>query len=180
MNSCRLADISHAIRGGRRRAGRILRKHSPSRRSPPPRGSNPCVEDFLKAPTYLLTIELARVSTGARIDFAEVHLYHREYVGTPPIARLENCDGQHPACPLRRAAGGDAAVPQTAAHSHHDRAVFKMDKRAEIFRRAGSGAGQLVESIFEEMGRLCSVPPGDDLTVLAITWTPERAGVSSS
>lgn len=62
----------------------------------------------------------------------------------------------------------------------HDRAVFKMDRLAEIFRRAGAGAGQLVEGIFDEMGRLCSVPPGDDLTVLAITWTPERAGVSSS
>jgi hypothetical protein len=56
----------------------------------------------------------------------------------------------------------------------------KMDKLAETFRREGSGAGQVVESVFEEMGRLCSVPPGDDSTVLAITWTPERAGVSSS
>ena len=35
-----------------------------------------------------------------------------------------------------------------------DRDHFQMDKLAEIFRQAGSGASQLVEDIFEEIGRI--------------------------
>ncbi len=60
----------------------------------------------------------------------------------------------------------------------NNRAVFKMDKLVEIFGRVESGAGPLVEAIFEEIGRLTAAPPEDDLTVLAITWTPQRSGVA--
>ena len=58
-----------------------------------------------------------------------------------------------------------------------DRTVFKMEKLAEIFRQQGSGASQLVEDIFDEIGRISPAPPEDDLTVLAVTWTPQRTGV---
>jgi len=37
---------------------------------------------------------------------------------------------------------------------------------------------QLVEDIFEETGRLATAPPEDDLTVLAVTWTPQRTGAA--
>jgi len=58
-----------------------------------------------------------------------------------------------------------------------DRNVFKMDKLAEIFRQKDFGASQLVEDVFEEIGRISSAPPEDDLTVLAVTWTPQGTGV---
>jgi len=62
----------------------------------------------------------------------------------------------------------------------NNRAVFKMDKLVEIFGRAEPGAGTRVEAIFEEIGRLTPAPPGDDLSVLAITWTPQGSGVAHS
>jgi sigma-B regulation protein RsbU (phosphoserine phosphatase) len=58
-----------------------------------------------------------------------------------------------------------------------DRTVFNMERLAEIFRQEGSGVSQMVEDIFEEIGRISPAPPEDDLTVLAITWTPQHAGV---
>lgn len=58
-----------------------------------------------------------------------------------------------------------------------DRSVFRMESLAEIFQKLDSGAGAMVDGIFEEIGRLCPGPPGDDLTVLAITWTPRHPGV---
>jgi sigma-B regulation protein RsbU (phosphoserine phosphatase) len=58
-----------------------------------------------------------------------------------------------------------------------DRTVFTMEKLAEIFRQQGSGASQLVEDIFEVIGRISPAPAEDDLTVLAVTWTPQRTGV---
>jgi len=58
-----------------------------------------------------------------------------------------------------------------------DRTTFKMEHLAEIFRQEGSGASQLVEDIFERIGRISAGPPEDDLTVLAVTWTPQRTGV---
>ena len=62
----------------------------------------------------------------------------------------------------------------------NNRAVFKMDKLVEIFGRAEPGAGPLVEAIFEEIGRLIPAPSGDDLTVPAITRTPQESGVAHS
>jgi hypothetical protein len=56
----------------------------------------------------------------------------------------------------------------------------KIGNLAALFPRPGSGASQLGEGGFEEMGRLCSAPPGGDLTVLAIAQTHEPAGVWSS
>jgi hypothetical protein len=41
----------------------------------------------------------------------------------------------------------------------------------------GSGATRIVEDINEERGRVSPVPPEDDLTGLAVTWTPQRPGV---
>jgi sigma-B regulation protein RsbU (phosphoserine phosphatase) len=58
-----------------------------------------------------------------------------------------------------------------------DRSVFQIDKRAEIFRKEGSGASQIGEDIFEEIGRISPAPPEDDLTALAVTWTPHGTGV---
>lgn len=58
-----------------------------------------------------------------------------------------------------------------------DRSVFKMDHLAEVFRQKGSAAGQIVEDIFEEIGQISTGPPEDDLTVLAVTWTPQQPGV---
>jgi sigma-B regulation protein RsbU (phosphoserine phosphatase) len=58
-----------------------------------------------------------------------------------------------------------------------DRNVFKMDKLAEILRQHGAGASQLVEDVFEEIGRISPEPPEDDLTALAFTWTPQPTGV---
>ena len=58
-----------------------------------------------------------------------------------------------------------------------DRSVFQIEKLADIFRREASAAGQIVENIFEEIGRISSAPPEDDLTVLAVTWTPQGTGV---
>ena len=60
-----------------------------------------------------------------------------------------------------------------------DRSEFQMEPLAEILRRQSSSAGQLVEDIFEEIGRICTAPPEDDLTVLALTWTPPPAGARS-
>ena len=40
-----------------------------------------------------------------------------------------------------------------------------------------SGATHDVEDIYEEIGRISPAPPEDDLTVLAVTWTPQRTGV---
>ena len=58
-----------------------------------------------------------------------------------------------------------------------DRSDFKMEGLTNILRQEGSGAGQIVEDIFEEIGRISPSPPEDDLTVLAVTWTPPRTGV---
>jgi sigma-B regulation protein RsbU (phosphoserine phosphatase) len=58
-----------------------------------------------------------------------------------------------------------------------DRDEFKMDRLMEVFRQRDCGAGQLVEDIFEEIGRTALTPPEDDLTVLALTWTPLLEGV---
>jgi sigma-B regulation protein RsbU (phosphoserine phosphatase) len=58
-----------------------------------------------------------------------------------------------------------------------DRDHFRMEPLAEISRQASSGAAQVVEDIFEEIGRRCHEPPEDDLTVLAVTWTPQAEGV---
>jgi serine phosphatase RsbU (regulator of sigma subunit) len=58
-----------------------------------------------------------------------------------------------------------------------DRNVFQMDKLADLFRQEGSGASQIVEDVFAEIGRISSAPPEDDLTVLAVTWTPQGTGV---
>jgi len=58
-----------------------------------------------------------------------------------------------------------------------DRNVFQMDTLAQIFRQQSSGAAQLVEDIFEEVGRISPERPEDDLTVLALTWTPQRTAV---
>jgi len=58
-----------------------------------------------------------------------------------------------------------------------DRGVFKMQKRAEIFRQQGSSASQLVEEVFEAIGLISPTSPEDDLAVLAFTWTPQRTGV---
>ena len=58
-----------------------------------------------------------------------------------------------------------------------DRNVFKMDQLAGILAQQDSGAGQLVEDIFEEIGRISTETPEDDLTVLAVTWTPLQTGV---
>jgi sigma-B regulation protein RsbU (phosphoserine phosphatase) len=61
-----------------------------------------------------------------------------------------------------------------------DKAVFNMDKLATIFGQDGSGPEQLVEDIFEEMGRISPGPPEDDLTVLAVTWAPQHPGGARS
>lgn len=58
-----------------------------------------------------------------------------------------------------------------------DRSEFKMERLAQIFREEASGASQLVEDMFERIGAITPGPPEDDLTVLAVTWTPQRAGV---
>jgi serine phosphatase RsbU (regulator of sigma subunit) len=60
-----------------------------------------------------------------------------------------------------------------------DRSEFKMEHLAEIFRGEACGAAQIVEGIFEEIGRISTAPPEDDLTVLALTWTPQAAGVET-
>lgn len=59
-----------------------------------------------------------------------------------------------------------------------DRSVFRMESLAEIFQKQETGASAMVEGIFEEIGRTCPSPPSDDLTVLAITWTPQHPGVA--
>jgi sigma-B regulation protein RsbU (phosphoserine phosphatase) len=58
-----------------------------------------------------------------------------------------------------------------------DRTEFKMERLAQIFREEASGASQLVEDMFERIGTITPGPPEDDLTVLAVTWTPQRGGV---
>ena len=40
-----------------------------------------------------------------------------------------------------------------------------------------SGATHDGEDILEEIGRISPAPPEDDLTVLAVTWTPQGTGV---
>ena len=60
-----------------------------------------------------------------------------------------------------------------------DRNIFKMDKLAEIFRQQSSSAGQVVEGVFAEIGRVLPEPAEDDLTVLAVTWTPQTTGVQA-
>ena len=59
-----------------------------------------------------------------------------------------------------------------------DRNVFRMEPLAEVFGGASSGASQLVVDIFEEIGRRCTAPPEDDLTVLALTSTPQQPGAA--
>jgi hypothetical protein len=39
------------------------------------------------------------------------------------------------------------------------------------------GATHDAEDIFEEIGGISATPPEDDLTVLAVTWAPQRTGV---
>jgi sigma-B regulation protein RsbU (phosphoserine phosphatase) len=58
-----------------------------------------------------------------------------------------------------------------------DRNVFKMDKLADVFCRQGSSVGQVVEGVFEEIGRVSPEGAEDDLTVLVVTWTPQPTGV---
>jgi serine phosphatase RsbU (regulator of sigma subunit) len=58
-----------------------------------------------------------------------------------------------------------------------DRTVFKMERLAEIFRQEGCGGSQLVKDIFEEIGRISPASPEYDSTVLAVTGTPQPAGV---
>ena len=58
-----------------------------------------------------------------------------------------------------------------------DRNVFKMDDLANVFRQQGSSAGNVVEGVFDEIGRVSPEPAEDDLTVLAVTWTPQPTGV---
>ena len=57
-----------------------------------------------------------------------------------------------------------------------DRNVFKMDKLAEVFRQQGSSASDVVQGVLEETGRVSPEPAEDDLTVLAVTWTPQPTG----
>jgi serine phosphatase RsbU (regulator of sigma subunit) len=57
-----------------------------------------------------------------------------------------------------------------------DRDVFKMDDLANVFRQQGSSAGNVVDGVFEEIGRVSPEPAEDDLTVLAVTWTPQPTG----
>jgi serine phosphatase RsbU (regulator of sigma subunit) len=57
-----------------------------------------------------------------------------------------------------------------------DRSVFKMDKLAEVFSHQGSSVGQVVEGVFDEICRMSIEPAEDDLTVLAVTWTPQPKG----
>jgi len=40
-----------------------------------------------------------------------------------------------------------------------------------------SGATHDVEDILDEIGGISPAPPEDDLTVRAVTWTPQRTGV---
>ncbi len=61
-----------------------------------------------------------------------------------------------------------------------DRAVFKLDKLAEVFSKESSGVDQVVEGIFKEIGRISPEPPEDDLTVLAVMWNPPQSGVATS
>ena len=58
-----------------------------------------------------------------------------------------------------------------------DRDVFTMDTLAEVFRKQGSIVGEVVDGVFEEISRLSPGPAEDDLTVLAVTWTPQPAKV---
>lgn len=57
-----------------------------------------------------------------------------------------------------------------------DRNDFKMDRLAEVFRQHNSGAAELVEDVFMEIERVSPEPAEDDLTVLAINWTPRPTG----
>ena len=57
-----------------------------------------------------------------------------------------------------------------------DRNVFKMDKLPEVFRQQGSSASDVVQGVLEETGRVSPEPAEDDLTVLAVTWTPQPTG----
>jgi serine phosphatase RsbU (regulator of sigma subunit) len=57
-----------------------------------------------------------------------------------------------------------------------DRSEFTMENLAQVFRREGTGASQLVDDVFEEVGRTSTSPQEDDLTVLAVTWTPPGPG----
>jgi serine phosphatase RsbU (regulator of sigma subunit) len=57
-----------------------------------------------------------------------------------------------------------------------DRNDFKMDRLAEVFRQHNSGAAELVEDVFMEIERVSPEPAEDDLTVLALNWTPLPTG----
>ena len=57
-----------------------------------------------------------------------------------------------------------------------DRNIFKLDKLALSLGKANSGPSQIVESIFKEISRISPGPPEDDLTAMAITWTPPPRG----
>jgi serine phosphatase RsbU (regulator of sigma subunit) len=58
-----------------------------------------------------------------------------------------------------------------------DRNTFTMDRLAEVFSQNGTGAGEVVEGVFNEISRVSTDPAGDDLTVLAVTWSPAPVGV---
>jgi sigma-B regulation protein RsbU (phosphoserine phosphatase) len=60
-----------------------------------------------------------------------------------------------------------------------DRNVFTMDRLAEVFSQNGTGAGKVVEGVFKEISRVSPEAGGDDLTVLAVTWTPAHQGSRS-
>lgn len=58
-----------------------------------------------------------------------------------------------------------------------DRNVFEMDVLAGVFRKQDSGFSEVVDGIFNAIGKISSQPAEDDLTVMAITWTPQPARV---
>ena len=58
-----------------------------------------------------------------------------------------------------------------------DRNVFDMEVLAQVFRRQDSEFGDVVDGIFHAIGMVSSQAAEDDLTVLAITWTPQPVGV---
>jgi phosphoserine phosphatase RsbU/P len=58
-----------------------------------------------------------------------------------------------------------------------DRNVFDMDVLAEAFRQQDSGFDDVVDGIFNAIGKISAEAAEDDLTVMAVTWTPHHMGV---